>query len=620
MTMWTTLGSALQPVLGLLDRHVPSAPTQPVKLPRRITPQPPTPRERVEEVVDRLDARKSAWTRMPCRERAQLLRRCMDSLMAVEEDLARTSTAHKGSYGSGIGEERTALLPVMFGLAEYCAAMRAGGCPQPLSLRRRTHTHPHPGDKGDKEQEGQWVATVLPSGPVGLLLPGFRGEVWMEPGQPPSQGQVYRRKAAGEGLGEREGGVALVLGAGNQVPVVALDVLHKLITDDEVVVVKTNPVNDYIGPLLRKAFSPLVEAGFLEFVYGGREVGELLTHHPKISSVHLTGSADTYNAIVWGGAGVDGRTPLSSTKRITAELGNVTPYIVVPGGDWTADDIEYHASSLATALAHNAGHNCNGMEILLTDREWPLRPVLMAALKAKLAALPPREPWYPGAREKYDRFMARFPSAERLGSSLPTSGPGMSGVVPWLVAEGLSLDEGQLQNENWCGVVQEVALPGCGGDPERFMRAAAHTANTHIFGSLAVGVVAHPRVQAAHAPAWDDFIASLRYGGVAVNAPLLFLFGQPALSWGAFPGNTPHDIGSGVGAVHNTLLFDHPQKSVLYGPWRYYPRPFWLVDNRAVGEGWLLPAVMRFVRALADGNLPLALWWVTVAAAAALRG
>ncbi|GLC72120.1 hypothetical protein PLESTF_001206000, partial [Pleodorina starrii] len=308
MTMWTTLGSALQPVLGLLDRHVPSAPTQPVKLPRRITPQPPTPRERVEEVVDRLDARKSAWTRMPCRERAQLLRRCMDSLMAVEEDLARTSTAHKGSYGSGIGEERTALLPVMFGLAEYCAAMRAGGCPQPLSLRRRTHTHPHPGDKGDKEQEGQWVATVLPSGPVGLLLPGFRGEVWMEPGQPPSQGQVYRRKAAGEGLGEREGGVALVLGAGNQVPVVALDVLHKLITDDEVVVVKTNPVNDYIGPLLRKqvqrppsgvdggsgrAFSPLVEAGFLEFVYGGREVGELLTHHPKISSVHLTGSADT---------------------------------------------------------------------------------------------------------------------------------------------------------------------------------------------------------------------------------------------------------------------------------------------------------------------------------------
>ncbi|GLC43063.1 hypothetical protein PLESTM_001426800, partial [Pleodorina starrii] len=465
----------------------------------------------------------------------------------VEEDLARTSTAHKGSYGSGIGEERTALLPVMFGLAEYCAAMRAGGCPQPLSLRRRTHTHPHPGDKGDKEQEGQWVATVLPSGPVGLLLPGFRGEVWMEPGQPPSQGQVLATRF----------------------PVVALDVLHKHITDDEVVVVKTNPVNDYIGPLLRKqvqrppsgvdggsgrAFSPLVEAGFLEFVYGGREVG----------------------------AGVDGRTPLSSTKRITAELGNVTPYIVVPGGDWTADDIEYHASSLATALAHNAGHNCNGMEILLTDREWPLRPVLMAALKAKLAALPPGSRGTREPGKKYDRFMARFPSASGWAVPSPPRVPVCPVVVPWLVAEGLSLDEGQLQNENWCGVVQEVALPGCGGDPRALhARRRPHRQHPHL--RLSGGGSGRPpaRGRPPTPPAWDDFIASLRYGGVAVNAPLLFLFGQPALSWGAFPGNTPHDIGSGVGAVHNTLLFDHPQKSVLYAPGATTPAPFgWWTTGR----------------------------------------
>ena len=31
-----------------------------------------------------------------------------------------------------------------------------------------------------------------------------------------------------------------------------------------------NPVNDYVGPLLRRAFSPLVAMGVLEFVYGGR--------------------------------------------------------------------------------------------------------------------------------------------------------------------------------------------------------------------------------------------------------------------------------------------------------------------------------------------------------------
>ncbi|KXZ52739.1 hypothetical protein GPECTOR_8g131 [Gonium pectorale] len=614
MTIWTALGGALQPVLGALDRVVPPAPPQPVQLPRRINPQPETPKDRIEEIVERLDSRKAEWSGMPCHARAVLLRRCMTSLMTVggcvEEELARASTEAKGSYGTGIGEERTALLPVMFGLAEYVSTLKAGGCPPPLALRTR--------------KDGQLVAQVLPAGPVGLLLPSFRGEVWIEPGKPASQGAVYRAKAAGHA---GKGAVALVLGAGNQVPVVALDILHKLVAEDEVVVVKTNPVNDYIGPLLRRAFAPLVEAGFLEFVYGGREVGQLLTRHPRIASVHLTGSADTYNDIVWGGAatqrsdssgGGGGPMPLTATKRVTAELGNVTPYIVVPGGQWCAADVDYHASSIATALAHNAGHNCNGLEVLITDRDWPLRPAFLAAVKEKLSRLPPRQPWYPGARDKYERFRTVYPTAQALGP--PGNSPG--GPVPWLLAEGLSLEaaRGQLQSESWCGVFQEVALPGCGGDPVRFMAAAAHAANTHIAGSLAVGVIAHPSIQEAHPDAWDDFLAGLRYGGIAVNAPLLCLFGQPSLSWGAFPGGTPHDIGSGAGTVHNTFLFDHPQKSVLHGPWRYSPRPFWLVDNSAAGEGWLLPAVLRFVMATADGNLPLALAWVGLAAAAALRG
>ncbi len=61
----------------------------------------------------------------------------------------------------------------------------------------------------------------------------------------------------------------------------------------------------------------------------------------------------------------EGPTRLPPSKHITAELGNVTPYIVVPGGDvaWSQSDIEYHASTVATALAHNAGHNCIALEV-----------------------------------------------------------------------------------------------------------------------------------------------------------------------------------------------------------------------------------------------------------------
>jgi hypothetical protein len=34
--------------------------------------------------------------------------------------------------------------------------------------------------------------------------------------------------------------------------VVALDILHMLLAEDQVVLAKMNPVNDYYGPLLRQ--------------------------------------------------------------------------------------------------------------------------------------------------------------------------------------------------------------------------------------------------------------------------------------------------------------------------------------------------------------------------------
>ena len=46
--------------------------------------------------------------------------------------------------------------------------------------------------------------------------------------------------------------IPLCAGAGNQLPVVALDILHMLLAEDHVVLVKMNPVNDYYGPLLRQ--------------------------------------------------------------------------------------------------------------------------------------------------------------------------------------------------------------------------------------------------------------------------------------------------------------------------------------------------------------------------------
>ena len=53
------------------------------------------------------------------------------------------------------------------------------------------------------------------------------------------------------------------------------------------------------------------------------------------------------------------------------------------------------------------------------------------------------------------------------------------------------------------------------------------------------------------------------------------------------------DIGSGNCAVHNTLLVDHPQKSVLWAPWRYYPTHLWSSANRNLES--IVPAAISFL-------------------------
>ena len=44
--------------------------------------------------------------------------------------------------------------------------------------------------------------------------------------------------------------------------------------------------------------------------------------------------------------------------------------------------------------------------------------------------------------------------------------------------------QAKTETENWCGVLQEVALPGTGGDPEAFLGAAVRFANERCWGTL----------------------------------------------------------------------------------------------------------------------------------------
>lgn len=64
-------------------------------------------------------------------------------------------------------------------------------------------------------------------------------DVWIEEGKPATQGAIYRPDGK-----KSEGRVCLVLGGGNVSSIPAMDALYKLFVEDEVVLLKMNPVND----------------------------------------------------------------------------------------------------------------------------------------------------------------------------------------------------------------------------------------------------------------------------------------------------------------------------------------------------------------------------------------
>jgi acyl-CoA reductase-like NAD-dependent aldehyde dehydrogenase len=443
------------------------------------------------------------------------------------------------------------------------------------------------------------VARVFPGNALDrFLFYNMSAEVWLEPHRPPTQGRIYRHKAEGR-FGD--GAVALVLGAGNVSSIGPLDLVYKLFVEDQVVLLKMHPVNEYLAPLFERAFSPLIKHGFLQIVTGGADVGAYLCAHPQIDTLHLTGAAHTYDAIVWGAdaAERDSRKargePLVD-KPFTAELGCVTPVLVVPGR-WSNTDIEFQARHVAAMVAHNASFNCTAGKVLVTASGWDRREAFLDAVERALAAAAPRYAYYPGAEARYAAFLERYPQARVVGAV-------GDGVVPWTLIRDLRPRPGEyaLNHEAFCGVLAEVPLAAAGA-PE-FLAQATAFANDELWGTLSCNVIADEATLRDEAGAVERAVAGLRYGCIGVNAWSGVGFALGVTTWGAFPGHTPDAIGSGVGVVHNAFLFDHPQKSVVRAPFRIWPTPVWFADHRnllalgrrmtryeARSSPWLLPGV-----------------------------
>jgi acyl-CoA reductase-like NAD-dependent aldehyde dehydrogenase len=533
-------------------------------LPTPPAPVPPTSIETCDAMLAELTASAPRWVAMAPAHRAALLRACMDTLLAQIDRWADAGRRIKGyAEGSnGHGEEYLGgTLAVMRNLRLFAEALDADGAPKlPKTWQR---------------PDGQWVARVFPQGLIDMaLFTGVTCDVWIEPGQRPTQGRIYREKRGGAA---GEGGVCVVLGAGNQSSIPPMDVLYKLVVDDEVCLLKMNPVNEALGPVIEDALRPLVDEGFLRVAYGGIEVGKHLTDHPAVKSIHITGSAAAHDAIYWG-PGEEGRrnkeagTPRLS-KEITSELGCVSPVLVVPG-DWTDAELDYQARQVASMLAYNCGFNCNGARLIVLAEGWPQRARFEQLVKDKLNRTPARHPYYPTADATFRRFTEAYPNPTLLGAKQGEH------TMPWTILEGVGTadDEFALSNEPWCGIMSFVSLPAASAAD--YLDAAVPFANDRCWGTLSINILVDPRTERALGGRVEQAVADLRYGGIAINCWSGLNYGLVNATWGAFPGHPLTDIQSGRGVVHNGLLLDHPQKSVVRAPFVIAPTPAWFTDHK----------------------------------------
>jgi acyl-CoA reductase-like NAD-dependent aldehyde dehydrogenase len=532
--------------------------------------------EDYDSALDALNAAKTKWAQTSIADRISLLERVKDNVIIVAEDWAQTATRKKQiPEGSPLsGEEWTsgpyAVMSACNGLISTLSQMEGKAFLNHLPKREVT--------------TGQLAVKVMPHSIWDhLLLSGVKAEVWLKQGVTAANLHDHAANLYDIPEAARRGKVALILGAGNIASIAPLDVFQKLFLENQVVILKMNPVNDYLTEFLQVALRPLIDVDALRIVKGDGAAGAYLTTHDIIDELHITGAGATHDAIVWG-TGVEGEknrtanTP-KNNKRFTSELGAVCPTIVVPG-PWSDADLKFQAEHIATHKLHNSGFNCVACQVLIMPKGWDKAATLLAHIIA-VAQKSTRGAYYPGVTDRLDTFKSKAKNPKSIAR----------GPAPSLIVNDVS--DGDWFNNN------EVFGPAMSThdmdapDAATYLRNAVAYANDQLHGTLGANILIHPKtIKDIGKTEFESIIANLHYGTIAINAWTGLAFLATACPWGAFPGHTPQDVQSGIGTVHNTFMLEDTERVVIQAPWAPFPRgllsgqftllprPPWFITNK----------------------------------------
>ena len=537
--------------------------------------------QHIDQAISDLQASKSTWATLDIQDKLTMLRELRTKAGEHARRWVEIAVKAKGlSMDSPIAGEEWLGGP--FGLVDAINGIET------TLVRVAEGSDVLKGIKISERPDGQVVLRVIPfAASDRVLLSGSTADVWMNPDVTIDTLQdnvaTFYRSDSPKGV------VRLVLGAGNVGSIPPLDLLNTLFTEGEVALLKMNPVNDYLGEVFEAIFANFIRAGFLRIVYGAGDVGAYLTTHDGIDVIHITGSATTYNAIRYG-TGEQGEanrkadTPIN-TKKISAELGGISPTIVVPG-DWSRRDLTFQAENIVTSKMNNSGFNCIATQVLVLPESWDQSEALLDEIRKVLANLGDRDAYYPGADDRCDAVAAGSGNVETFGT----------GARRMLVTglDATRTDDDAFTSEYFAPALSVVTLPS--PDIAAYLQNATAFANDVLMGTLGASIIIHPKTEKVYADAVDGMIANLRYGGIGVNTWSASIFLYSRCPWGAFPGHTPQDIGSGVGVVHNTLMLTNTQKAVARSPFapshrtlgkgeiHIAPKPLFFVTNKQLNN------------------------------------
>ena len=409
------------------------------------------------------------------------------------------------------------------------------------------------------------------------------------PDLPSSMATPYRTPPAGR--------VALVLGGGNVSSIGPLDAIHKLVVDRQVVVLKLHPVMAHLADVTAAALAPFVAEGVLRIVTGDAVQGAYLANHPGVDVLHITGSDRTYDAIVFG-TGPEGearrrRDDPVLAKPFTAELGNLTPIVVVPGR-WSERELDHQAENIATMLANNAGFNCTTSRVIVTAGGWSQREALLDRLRRRLAQLPCRFAFYPGAAARFAAFREAHPQGELFGGADHDH-------LPWMLIPGFRPTRrttpptgSRRSAASWPRRRSTRPTPRP-SSTVRCVRERARLGDAQRDGHRRPAHRPRPRGRA-------------RPRSRARPAPVRDRRAQHVVRHGLR--DRDHAVGRGArqpedgdrlrdGLVHNPLMFERVEKVVIRGPFVAWPRPPWFMGHRTA-----LPLMQELARFEADGAPP----------------